>query len=552
MGTSRHSGIRGATLAFAAALILAAPSVAFSAPPLPVIPNRTFSVTDYGAVGDGTTDNTIAIQAAIDGARAAGGGTVEIPAADQPYESGPLMLYGNINLKVDDGAILQALPFGIYPASTTSPANFITVPSGASNVQISGGGSVDGNGSDWWTAFRDHTITRRPRLVQINHVDTILITGVTFANSPMFHLAFNASSNVTIDGVRIFSPADAPNTDGIDPAGNHYLIQNSSISVGDDNIAIKAGSTPASDIAIDHCSFGTGHGLSVGGQTNAGLTGLVVTNCTFDGTTTGLRLKADATEGGMVENVSYSDITMMNVQYPIVFYSYYNLVGSPGATGGGRITPARVNLWNVDPPNPLSATTLPGWRNITVRNLAATHAAGYSIIWGLPLQMGLVASVTLENVSIAGGAGFEIYDAGDVQLSGNSSVGPIVTDNSLAITSQPQSQTVASGSDVAFGVATAGTSGINDTPPTYRWSLNGVPLADGQRVDGSIVSGAATAALAVANAQPDEAGDYTVTVSNALDGYDVAASVLRPDSLPVSAVSRAAMLSVTGGCSIEP
>jgi len=552
MGTSRRTSKRPAIFPFAAGLILAAPSAVFSAPPLPVIPPGTFYVTDYGAMGDGTTDNALAIQNAIADARAAGGGTVEIPAAPQPYESGPLTLYSNINFQIDDGATLQALPFGIYPGSTTSPPHFITVASGSSNVEISGGGTMDGNGSDWWTAFLQHTITSRPRLVQINRVDTMLIAGVTFTNSPMFHLAFNTSTNVTIDGVTITSPSYAPNTDGIDPAGSHFLIQNCNISVGDDNIAIKAGSTHASDIAINHCSFGTGHGLSIGGQTNAGLTGLDVSNCTFDGTTTGLRLKADATEGGMVENLSYSDITMTNVQYPIVFYSYYNRLGSPGATSGSsRITPARVNQWNANPPDSLRATTLPGWRNITVRNLTAIRASGYSIIWGLPLPDDLIADVTLDNVSISGGAGFEIYDATNVQFTGASSVGPIVTDNSLVITSQPQSQTVIAGSDVSFGVETAGTSGINGTPPTYRWSLNGVPLTDGQRPNGSIISGAATATLVVANAQLDEAGDYTVIVSNALDGYDVAASVLRPDSMPVSAVSRAATLSVTDAFAIE-
>ena len=552
MGTSRRTSKRPAIFPLAAGLILAVPLAVFSAPPLPVIPPTTFYVTDYGAVGDGTTDNALAIQNAIADARAAGGGTVEIPAAPQPYESGPLTLYSNINFQIDDGATLQALPFGIYPGSTTSPPHFITVASGSSNVEISGGGTMDGNGSDWWTAFLQHTITSRPRLVQINRVDTMLIAGVTFTNSPMFHLAFNTSTNVTIDGVTITSPSYAPNTDGIDPAGSHFLIQNCNISVGDDNIAIKAGSTHASDIAINHCSFGTGHGLSIGGQTNAGLTGLDVSNCTFDGTTTGLRLKADATEGGMVENLSYSDITMTNVQYPIVFYSYYNRVGSPGATSGSsRITPARVNQWNANPPDSLRATTLPGWRNITVRNLTAIRASGYSIIWGLPLPDDLIADVTLDNVSISGGAGFEIYDATNVQFTGASSVGPIVTDNSLVITSQPQSQTVIAGSDVSFGVETAGTSGINGTPPTYRWSLNGVPLTDGQRPNGSIISGAATATLVVANAQLDEAGDYTVIVSNALDGYDVAASVLRPDSMPVSAVSRAATLSVTDAFAIE-
>jgi polygalacturonase len=529
-------------------LSLTLASVALSDPPLPVIPPNTFNVADYGAVGDGTTDNESAIQAAIDDARSAGGGTVEIPAAAQPYESGPLTLYSNINLQIDDGAVLQALPFGIYPGSTTSPPHFITVSTGSTNVEISGtgAGTIDGNGIDWWTAFLSHSITARPRLVQINHADTLLITGVTFSNSPSFHLAFNATTNVTIDGVTITAPVDAPNTDGIDPAGTHYLIQNCNISVGDDNIAVKPGSTFNGDITITNCAFGTGHGLSIGGQTNRGLNGMNVSNCTFDGTITGLRMKADATEGGLVENVTYSDITMTDVQYPIVFYSYYNRVGSPGATSGSqRTTPARVNLWNANPPNPLSTTTLPGWRNIAVHNLTATGASGYSIIWGLPLPDYLIANVTLDNVSISGGAGFEIYDATNVQFTGNSSVGSFVTDNSLAITSQPQSQTVVAGSDVSISVGTAGTSGVNGTAPSYQWALNGVPLSDGTMDDGSVVSGANTATLLLSSVQFGEAGDYTAVVSNSLDGYDVAAHTLMPDSVPISASSSVATLTVT-------
>src|ERR1700687_3050828 len=257
--------------------------MASSAPPLPVIPPGTFNVTDYGAVGDGTTDNTIAIQSTINAARSAGGGTVEVPAADQPYESGPLSLYSNINLQIDSGATLQALPFDISPGSRTAPPHFVTVSTGSTNLEISGSGTIDGNGSDWWRAYQEHTITRRPRLVQVNHADTLLITGATFSNSPTFHLAFNATTNVTIDGVTITAPSDSPNTDGIDPAGAHYLIQNCNISVGDDNIAVKAGSVLNSDINIANCAFGTGHGLSIGGQNNAGPGGVSACNRTISG-----------------------------------------------------------------------------------------------------------------------------------------------------------------------------------------------------------------------------------------------------------------------------
>ena len=195
-----------------------------------------------------------------------------------------------------------------------------------------------------------------------------------------------SGSNVTIDGITIATSATSPNTDGIDPAGSNYLIENCSISDGDDNIAVKPQSLACSNMTITNCAFGSGHGLSVGGQTNDGLNGLTVTNCTFNGTTAGLRLKADPTEGGPVQNLSFSNLTMSNVQFPILFYSYYNILGSPGAvSGSNQTTPAKVNIDNATPPNSLALATIPTWKNITISNLTATGASAWSIIWGLPL-----------------------------------------------------------------------------------------------------------------------------------------------------------------------
>src|SRR5882724_914160 len=109
----------------------------FSVPPLPVIPAGTFNVTSFGAVGDGATDNTAAIQAAIAAAVASAnlGGTVEIPAGN--FLSGPITLASNINLQVDEGAELQALPMGTYPDVGNNPKHFITVKN-ATNVEVSG------------------------------------------------------------------------------------------------------------------------------------------------------------------------------------------------------------------------------------------------------------------------------------------------------------------------------------------------------------------------------------------------------------------------------
>ncbi|HVU35562.1 MAG TPA: glycosyl hydrolase family 28 protein [Opitutaceae bacterium] len=535
---------------FGSLAIAALAVTAHAAPPLPVIPGTSYNVTTYGAVGDGTTDNTTAIQNALNAAKT-GGGTVEVPAAPQPYRCGPITVYGSTNLQVDAGATLQALPFGTYPKSTSSPAHFITIATGSTNVEISGGGTIDGDGSAWWTAYNAGQISSRPRLVQINHVDTMLVTGVTLENAPMFHLAFSATNDVTIDGVTISSPANSPNTDGIDPAGQHYLIKNCTISVGDDNIAIKPGSVLCGDLTVTGCAFGTGHGLSIGGQTNVGLDGLTVDHCTFNGTTSGLRLKADATQGGPVQNLTYSNLTMTNVPYPFVFYSYYADVGTPGATSGSnQTTPAKVASWNATPPNSLKATTIPTWRNITISNVTATGATGYSTIWGLPLANALIANVTFNNVQVSGGPGLEIYNAANVQFTGATSFTTptggqgLTTYNALSITGQPQSHTVAPGAAVSFSVTAAGSSGISSTAPTYEWLFNGAPVADGTLADGTTISGATTATLTLGNVHAADAGAYAARVSNALDTYDATATTLLAGNTAASATSAAAQLDI--------
>src|SRR5579875_506223 len=92
-------------------------------PALPDIPAHVFKVTDHGAAASDQTDNTKAIQATIDAANAAGGGTVEIPAGE--FLSGPLQLASKINLQVDDGGVLTMLPLERYPGGTQDPKSFI-------------------------------------------------------------------------------------------------------------------------------------------------------------------------------------------------------------------------------------------------------------------------------------------------------------------------------------------------------------------------------------------------------------------------------------------
>jgi polygalacturonase len=370
--------------------------------PLPTIPAGTFLVTTYGAVGDGTTNNTTAIQNALNAAKTAGGGTVEIPAASAPYECGPITVFSNTNLQVESGATLQMLPYNTYPGSpytSGSTSNFITY-NNDTNVELSGSGDIDGQGSAWWTAYNANNSVDRPRLIEISNCNTVFLQNVNLTNAPTFNVAFGSTNNVTINGLNINEPASSPNTDGIDPTGSNYLIENCTISNGDDNIAIKPQTAPCSNITITGCTFGTGHGLSVGGETNDGLNGLTVTDCTFNGTTSGIRLKAERGSGGLVQNLSYSNITMTNVEYPININSYYpNTIPS--------------NSEYTDPAQTVNSLT-PIWQNISFTNITSTTTSSQSnysgsycaILWGLPEEP--INGVSFTNVQISAHLGVDL------------------------------------------------------------------------------------------------------------------------------------------------
>ena len=550
------------TLAGLAFVLLGAVSAARAAvaPAAAVIPTTVFDVTAHGAVADGTTDNTAAIQATIAAAASAGGGIVRFPAATQPYLCGPITLASYIDLRVETGATLRILPYGtyqssIYTAGTGSYANCISI-NNAHDVALSGGGTIFGDGSAWWTAYTANgALPHRPYLVKFTGCTRVHVSGLTFTDSPSFHVAFSGTNDVTIEDITITALAsNALNTDGLDPAGQRYLIQRCYISVGDDNIAFKPGGTYCSDLVVTNCTFGKGHGLSVGGQSNKGLDGLTVTDCTFTGTTTALRLKADATQGGIVQNLTYERITMTNVTYPIVFYSYYNQVGSPGATSGSsQTTTTKVATYNSTPPNPLNVTTLPAWKNITLKDITSTGSTGYSILWGLPLADYFISHVTFDNVKITGGKGLEIYDATDVQITNGTSLGAYTTYNALAITTQPAATTrVSTGGSATLSIATAGRSGMNNTAPTIQWNLNGSPLANGTRPDGTVVAGATTATLSLTNLHAGSAGSYTAVVSNSLDIYNTATSSLVASGAPVSATSSPAIIAFNSPPVLSP
>jgi len=381
-------------------------------PPLPVIPTNQFNILNYGAIGDGVSDNASAIQSAINAAAAAGGGTVVVPSAgaNSTYLSGPISLASAINLQIDSGAMLQMLPMSNWPSASTPFIN----GSGLNDVEISGSGTIDGQGTNWWFP----KAASRPNFISFNGCVRILVQDVRLQNPPTFHLMLKGNNvGVTVQRITIDTPGNSPNTDGMDLASSNVLIQSCYISDGDDNIEIGGSGGPAADITVVNCAFGAGHGVSIGSITSGGVHDLIVSNCTFNGTDYGIRMKSDNDRGGLVQNLQYCDIIMTNVGYPLVIYSYYNLVGTPN-----NIDPATVAGIA---PQPVFDTT-PIWRDILVSNVTATASTGSGIsgiIWGRPEM--LVSNVTLCRVNISDpDKSFDIYNAQGILIIDSSLTAP--------------------------------------------------------------------------------------------------------------------------------
>jgi polygalacturonase len=389
-------------------LSLVVPRHASADPALPVIPNQTFVITSFGAVGDGVTTNTTAIQNAINMASTAGGGTVEIPAGT--FLSGPLTMKSGINLQLDAGALLRMLPYDQYPGGIVSPANFIN-GSSLHDIEISGTGAIDGQGSPWWPGYKTNN---RPVMVNFSASTRVWIRDATFSNSPAAHLVVKGrAGNVTIEGVTILAPSSSDptnpshNTDAIDLAETNAVIRNCNISVGDDNVAVGSSASASADIVITNCTFGDGHGVSIGSFTSGGVSNLTVINCTFNRTDNGIRIKSDDDRGGIVQNLSYLNIGMTNVHFPITIYSYYNSVGTPSS-----ITPATAASQTVIP----YATNNPVYRNITFSNIVATAVSGFpaGIIWARPEMP--ATNISFIRCNLSASKSFDVYSARGVRF----------------------------------------------------------------------------------------------------------------------------------------
>lgn len=315
----------------------------------------TLNVKEFGAKGDGVTEDTAYIQAAI--LACPKNGRVLIPAGNYLVTS--LFLKSNLKLELEKGAVLEAITdrekFPILPGLIESydetdeynlgtwEGNPLKMFSGivtginVENVLIYGEGIINGNASkdNWWHNPKVMRMAFRPRLLYLNHCKNVTVQGVTFKDSPSWTIHPYFSDDLSFYNLFVNNPADSPNTDGLDPEScKNVTIMGVHFSLGDDCIAVKSGKlymgekhkTPSENLTIRQCLMENGHGaVTVGSEMAGGVKNLEVRECLFKNTDRGLRIKTRRGRGrqAVIENITFEHIMMEDVMTPFVANSFY-------------------------------------------------------------------------------------------------------------------------------------------------------------------------------------------------------------------------------------
>jgi len=351
-----------------------------------------YDITQFGAVGDGSTFAGSAIHSAIDAAAGAGGGTVVVPAGR--FLTGSITLKSNITLHLEPGAVLLGTGnpdhFPLWrskwegTAVDGQPGRAPMIGGeGLRNIAITGRGTIDGAGKWWWQNMKTMSPPNvRPTLIRFVDCYNVRIEGITVTNSPSWTITPLACDNVTITGITVINPPDSPNTDGINPDScRNVRISDCHIDVGDDCITIKSGKETdnrqryqaCENITITNCTLLHGHGgVVIGSEITGSVRNVVISNCVFIGTDRGIRIKARRGRGGVVEDIRASNLIMDGVLCPIVVNLFYGC----GAWGDKKVTETG--------PMPVNEGT-PQFRRFRFSNITARRvkfAAAY--ILGLP------------------------------------------------------------------------------------------------------------------------------------------------------------------------
>lgn len=390
-----------------------------------------FYVNDYGAVNDGTTLNTEAIQKTIDACFNAGGGVVTFkPGA---YLSGSIFIKSGIDFMVPEGVIIKGsenikdykeIDTRVAGIEMVWPAALINIEN-QNNVTLGGNGIIDGQGKVYWDYYwnlrkNDYEPrglrwivdydAKRPRTVLVSNSKNVFVKGLNLQRAGFWTVQVLYSEYITVDGLKIRNNigGHGPSTDGVDIDSSKWiLVQNCDIDCNDDNFCLKAGrdwdgqrvNKPTEYVVIKDCIARQGAGLfTLGSETSGSIRHVYVSNIKGMGTKNGLNIKSATNRGGTVEDIYLENIKMDSVrtfmQVGMNWNPNYSYSKLPEEFNEDSIPEHwKKMLEKVDPEK-----GIPTFRNITLHNIHVEGAETAINVNGL--EQSVIENITLNHVYI--------------------------------------------------------------------------------------------------------------------------------------------------------
>ena len=423
--------------------------------------------------------DTVRIQTALSACAAGQAVELTLGGTNNGFLSGPLNIPSGVTLIVDGGVTLfgsrnptdyQSTVGGAETCGTVGSVGNGCVPliqinngSASAGAGVMGYGVINGRGGDkllkggvaqtysWWdlaSQANGNGVQNNPILLYAKNAANFTLYKITLTNSPMFHVKYQTASGFTVWGVKILSPYNARNTDGIDPDDRitNVTINNSYISDGDDDVAIGASgaSNGVSNVTISNTHTYSGHGVSIGSITSGGVSNVLVQNVAMsgnlsDGNSVGLRIKSADDRGGVVNNIQYRNVCIQNIRVPFQFNPFYN-----------------TNL----------GTSIPSYQNIGLHNVTASTITGSTVqLQGFSANFPL--GITFDNLNVSGG-----FNLTPVPRFANITIGPgPVTPASL--------QTISPSNNGSVGITYTG-SVTNPTQAPFACPTTAFPFLSGE------------------------------------------------------------------------
>lgn len=384
-------------------------------------------ITADGAVGDGTTLNTKAIQAAIDRCATNGGGAVVVPKG--VFLSGALFFKPQVNLLIEkDGVLKGTTNLDDYPLVktrwqgvecdwTAALVNFFDL----TNVELTGEGTLDGSGAEFPLRQRrprgtntlqitSSTFTNgvprrgRPRLIALQNCRDVHVAGLHLIDQASWGLFMLYCENVEAENLVIRAAHTIPSSDGIDiDSSRQVCVTGCDIDCNDDCISIKSGkdedglrvNRPSEYILVEKTRFGFGQGgVAMGSEVSGGIRHVEVRDCVVEnGNWAPIRFKSQPSRGGLIEDITYRNIEIRAAREALEFDLE----------------------WRMVPPIAPPAKVLTQIRNVRLINITGTVNAVGAISG---LKDSPISDVKFEDCHLVAQRGLTLKNTRDIETAG--------------------------------------------------------------------------------------------------------------------------------------